>query len=137
MIPMAKADVVRSLVQSYLDQDATAAEQLLADDFTFSSPRDDHLDKATFFERCFPATTQLASHRLVDVVATDGDDVFIRYEYESLQSGQRHSNVEVHTVRDGKVAGIQVFFGGRLSYVQRGRSTPPGQMGIYPPRPER
>src|SRR5262245_13134931 len=106
MIPMPKADVVRALVQSYLDQDAAAADQLLADSFTFTSPQDDHLDKATFFERCFPANTQLDSHRLVDVV--------IRYEYESLQTGQRHSNVEVHTVRDGKVTEIQVFFGGRL-----------------------
>jgi hypothetical protein len=114
MIPMAKADVVRALVQSYLDQDATAAEQLLDDDFTFTSPQDDHIDKATFFERCFPASTQLESHRLVDVVPTEGDDVFIRYEYESLQSGQHHSNVEVHTVRDRRVTEIQVFFGGRL-----------------------
>jgi ketosteroid isomerase-like protein len=114
MIPMAKADVVRALVQSYLDQDAAAADQLLADDFTFTSPQDDHIDKATFFERCFPASTLLESHRLVDVVPTEGDDVFIRYEYESLQSGQRHSNVEVHTVRGGKVTEIQVFFGGRL-----------------------
>jgi ketosteroid isomerase-like protein len=114
MIPMPKADVVRALVQSYLDQDATAADQLLADSFTFTSPQDDHLDKATFFERCFPANTQLDSHRLVDVVPTESDDVFIRYEYESLQTGQRHSNVEVHTVRDGKVTEIQVFFGGRL-----------------------
>jgi ketosteroid isomerase-like protein len=111
---MTKADAVRALVQSYLDQDAAAADRLLADDFTFTSPQDDHIDKATFFERCFPATTQLESHRLVDVVATGGDDVFIRYEYESLQSGQRHSNVEVHTVRDGEVTEIQVFFGGRL-----------------------
>ena len=111
---MAKAEVVRALVQSYVDQDAAVASQLLADDFTFTSPQDDHIDRATFFDRCFPASTLLESHRLVDVVPTEGDDVFIRYEYESLQTGQRHSNVEVHTVRGGKVTEIQVFFGGRL-----------------------
>jgi ketosteroid isomerase-like protein len=110
---MANVDVVRKLVQSYLAQDAVAADELIADDFTFTSPQDDHIDKATFFERCFPATTQLASHRLLDVITTEGDDVFLRYEYESLQTGQRHRNVEVHTVRDGKVTEIQVFFGGR------------------------
>ena len=111
---MAKSDVVRALVQSYLHQDTAAADQLLADDFTFTSPQDDHIDKATFFERCFPASVLLESHRLVDVVPTEDDDVFMRYEYESLQTGQRHSNVEVHTVRGGKVTEIQVFFGGRL-----------------------
>ncbi|MGH3452862.1 MAG: nuclear transport factor 2 family protein [Nocardioidaceae bacterium] len=111
---MANADVVRMLVQSYLAQDATTADEMIADDFTFTSPQDDHIDKATFFERCFPATTQLASHRLLDVVATDGDDVFLRYEYESLQTGHRHRNVEVHTVRAGRVVEIEVYFGGRV-----------------------
>ena len=110
---MANADVVRMLVQSYLAQDATTADEMIADDFTFTSPQDDHIDKATFFERCFPASVQLDSYRLVDVVPTEGD-VFIRYEYVSLQTGKRHSNVEVHTVRDGQVTEIQVFFGGLL-----------------------
>lgn len=112
MSQMAHADVVRALVQSYLAQDASAADRLIADDFSFTSPQDDHLDKATFFERCFPASVQLDSYRLVDVVPTEGDDVFIRYEYVSLQTGQRHSNVEVHTVRGDRVTEIQVFFGG-------------------------
>jgi ketosteroid isomerase-like protein len=111
---MANADVVRRLVQSYLAQDAAAADELLAADFTFTSPQDDHIDKATFFERCFPATTQLASHQVLDVVPTDGDHVFLRYEYESLQTGQRHRNVEVHTVRSGRVVEIEVYFGGRV-----------------------
>lgn len=112
MSQMAHADVVRALVQSYLAQDASAADRLIADDFSFTSPQDDHIDKATFFERCFPASVRLDSYRLVDVVPTDGDDVFIRYEYVSLQTGQRHSNVEVHTVRGDQVTEIQVFFGG-------------------------
>ena len=112
MSQMAHADVVRALVQSYLAQDATAADRLIADDFSFTSPYDDHIDKATFFERCFPASTQLDSHRLLDVVPTDGDGVFIRYEYRSLQTGQRHRNVEVHTVRGEQVTEIQVYFGG-------------------------
>jgi hypothetical protein len=45
-------------------------------------------------------------------VATDGDDVFVLYEYE-LEGGQRHRNAEVITVRDGRVTESQVFFGGR------------------------
>jgi ketosteroid isomerase-like protein len=114
MSQMAHADVVRALVQSYLAQDAGAADRLIADDFSFTSPQDDHIDKATFFAQCFPASVQLDSYRLVDVVRAEGDDVFIRYEYVSLQTGQRHSNVEVHTVRGDQVTEIQVFFGGLL-----------------------
>ncbi len=56
MSQMAHADVVGALVQSYLAQDASAANRLIADDFSFTSPQDDHIDKATFFERGFPAS---------------------------------------------------------------------------------
>jgi ketosteroid isomerase-like protein len=110
---MSNADVVRSLIQTYLDQDRQAADRLIGDAFVFTSPQDDHIDRATFFERCFPASTQLATHRLLEI-ATTGDGVFVLYEYDSLTDGRRYRNVEFHTVRDGQVAEIQVFFGGRV-----------------------
>jgi hypothetical protein len=34
-------------------------------------------------------------------IPSDGDDVFVMYEYELL-TGERHRNVEVLTVRDSK-----------------------------------
>lgn len=45
---------MRANFASYLAQDRDTAEQLIADDFVFTSPQDDHVDKATFFGRCFP-----------------------------------------------------------------------------------
>jgi ketosteroid isomerase-like protein len=111
---MSHADVTRALMQSYLAQDRDAAEQLIADDFVFTSPQDDHIDRATFFERCFPASTQLATQQLLEIATTDDDGVFVLYEYDSITDGQRYRNAEFHTVRDGRVAEIQVFFGGRV-----------------------
>lgn len=104
-------DVVRAMFRAYLDQDRAAAEPLLADDFTFTSPQDDHIDKGAFFERCFPTTERLAWYELPQVVAADGDDVFVMYDYE-LKTGEHHRNVEVLTVRDGRIVETQVFFGG-------------------------
>ncbi|MGX1759349.1 hypothetical protein ACWIG5_20935 [Streptomyces lydicus] len=46
-------------------------------------------------------------------MALDGEQVFVRYEYE-LKTGERHRNVEVLTVRDGRLAETQVYFGGRF-----------------------
>jgi ketosteroid isomerase-like protein len=111
---MSNADVVRSLTESYLTQDRDAAERLIADDFVFTSPQDDHIDRATFFERCFPATTQLATQRVLEIATTAGDGVFVLYEYDSVTDGQRYRNAEFHTVRDGRVVEVQVFFGGRV-----------------------
>lgn len=114
---MTNTDVVRKCFESYLARDRGAAESLIAGDFVFTSPQDDHIGRATFFERCFPTAGRFRTQELLHVVATDGDDVFVMYEYELL-TGERHRNVEVLTVRDGKVVEAQVFFGGNYSVVE-------------------
>ncbi|MFK0261281.1 hypothetical protein ACIQU1_08075 [Streptomyces angustmyceticus] len=48
---------------------------------------------------------------VLDAVAVDGTRVYVRYENE-LKTGERPRNVEVTTVRDGRFAETQVFFGG-------------------------
>jgi ketosteroid isomerase-like protein len=111
-MPQPDADTVRAFFASYLAQDRAAAERLVAEEFVFTSPQDDHIDRAAFFERCFPTADRFKDHQLLAVVPSDDDDVFVLYEYE-LEGGQRHRNAEVITVRDGQVTESQVFFGGR------------------------
>jgi ketosteroid isomerase-like protein len=101
------------MFESYLTQDRDTADRLLAEEFAFTSPQDDHIDKAAFFERCFPTADRLVSQEMLYVVPTDGDDVFVMYEYE-LKTGERHRNVELLTVRDDRIVESQVFFGGRV-----------------------
>ncbi|WP_199432243.1 nuclear transport factor 2 family protein [Qaidamihabitans albus] len=114
---MTNADVVRACFASYLAQDRAAAESLIAEDFVFTSPQDDHIDRAAFFERCFPTAGRLVTQELLHVTPTDGDDVFVLYEYQ-LRTGERHRNTEVLTVRDGRIVETQVFFGGRVPDAQ-------------------
>jgi ketosteroid isomerase-like protein len=108
-----KVEIAQAMLESFRAQDRAAAERLLADDFVFTSPQDDHIDKATFFERCFPTADRFIAQEIRHVVPTDGDDVFLMYEYE-LPSGERYRNVEVLTVRGDRIAETQVFFGGRV-----------------------
>lgn len=110
---MDKADTVRECFASYVSQDRHAAERLIGDPFVFTSPQDDHIDRAAYFERCFPTMDRLRRHELLHVTPTGGDDVFVLYEYE-LQTGETYRNAEVLTVRDGQVVEVQVFFGGRV-----------------------
>jgi hypothetical protein len=79
----------------------------------FTSPQDDHIDRAAYFERCFPTSSRMRRQELLHVTPAGGGDVFLLYEYE-LQSGEVHRNTEVLTVRDGQVVEAQVFFGGRV-----------------------
>ncbi|MGH8791574.1 MAG: nuclear transport factor 2 family protein [Stackebrandtia sp.] len=110
---MSNVDVVRACLHSYISQDHDAADRLIAEDFVFTSPQDDHIDKAAFFERCFPTADRFRSQQIIEAVPAAGDDVILMYEYE-LQTGERYRNVEVSTVRQGRITETQVFFGGRV-----------------------
>ena len=107
-----KVDTVRAMFDSYLRQDRDLAERLLADEFVFISPQDDHIDRAAFFERCFQTANRLVRQDLLHVVPDYDDDVFVMYEYE-LKTGERHRNVELLTVHGDQITEAQVFFGGR------------------------
>ncbi|WP_131739145.1 nuclear transport factor 2 family protein [Actinomadura roseirufa] len=110
---MPNTDVVRACLESYMAQDRAAAERLIAPGFVFTSPQDDRIDRAAFFERCFPTADRFRSQEILSCVPAAGDGVFLLYEYE-LESGARYRNVELSTVRDGQITETQVFFGGRV-----------------------
>ncbi|WP_432003871.1 nuclear transport factor 2 family protein [Streptomyces sioyaensis] len=110
---MSHVDVVRAAFEAYLAQDRTAMDRLLAEDYVFTSPQDDHIRKAAFLEVCFPTADRLRRQVILDAVPLDDEQVCVRYEYE-LKTGERHRNVEVTTVRGGRLTETQVYFGGRF-----------------------
>jgi ketosteroid isomerase-like protein len=112
-VPTSRTEVVRAAFEAYRAQDRDVADRLMAEELTFTSPQDDHIDRAAYFERCFPTADRLVSQEVLELVDAGDDGVFILYEYE-LKTGERHRNTEFITVRDGRIAEIQVFFGGRV-----------------------
>lgn len=110
---MTNTDIVRALFEAYLAQDRETADRLLAADLVFTSPLDDHIDKAAYLERCFPTADRLVSQRILQLVAAGDDGVFLLYQYE-LKTGQRHRNAEYLILAGGQVTEIQVFFGGQF-----------------------
>lgn len=110
---MASTDVVQASFEAYLAQDRAAAERLLADDFVFTSPQDDHIGKEVFLERCFPTADRLISQRILRLVDVGDGGVVVMYEYV-LTTGERYRNMEFSTVRDGQLTQTQVYFGGRF-----------------------
>ncbi|MGE5292711.1 MAG: nuclear transport factor 2 family protein [Micromonosporaceae bacterium] len=110
---MWNTDIVRAVFDAYIAQDRGTADRLIAEDFAFTSPQDDHIGKAAYLERCFPTADRLRFQEILELTAAGDDGVFIMYEYE-LKTGERHRNAEFITVRDGRLAEVQVFFGGRV-----------------------
>ena len=110
---MSNSDAVRDMFRAYLTGDLVTAETLLAAEFVFTSPQDDHIDRTAFLERCFPTADRLVSQVLLYAVDLPDGAVFIMYDYE-LKTGGRYRNTEVTTVREQPLTETQVFFGGNI-----------------------
>lgn len=105
----ATSDVVRKYFAAYEAKDRQAVEALLSEDFTFSSSLDDRIDKAQYFERCWPNSEHLSKFRITKLFA-EGDEGFVTYECEQTD-GWRFRNTEFFTLVNGKIAHIDVYFG--------------------------
>lgn len=110
---MTPEEIVRANFDAYLNQDRAACEALLAEEFVFTSPQDDHIDRRAFFERCFPTADRVSRQDLIHVVRAGDRDVIVLYEYD-LVSGGTFRNAEVITVADEQIVEVQVFFGGQV-----------------------
>jgi ketosteroid isomerase-like protein len=104
-----RSDTVRAIFAAYLAGDRKAVEDCLADDFRFTSPYDDEIDKATYFERCWRGSDWIERHQLEKIIA-DGDEVFVTYQCVA-RDGKRFRNTEFFSFGGDKVKRIDVYFG--------------------------
>jgi hypothetical protein len=51
--------VARAAYRAYVDKDRVAIEALIADDYHFTSPIDNSLDRETYFEVCWPNSSSM------------------------------------------------------------------------------
>jgi hypothetical protein len=115
----AKVAVVRAMYEAFANQDRAAIEPLLADAFHFTSPLDNRIDRATYFERCWPLSEQSEGFDFVAVVPA-GNRVFVTYEARS-KGGKRFRNTEVCLFQGRQVVEVEVYFGWDLPH-----KAPPG-----------
>jgi hypothetical protein len=89
--------------------DRAAVEAMLSDDFTFSSPVDVGLDRAGFFERCWPGAGAGQAFSFVRLIPSD-DEVIVTYELTHAD-GRRGRNTEVLSFRGDRICAAEVYFG--------------------------
>jgi hypothetical protein len=85
---------------------------VLTEDFVFSSPLDVGLDRAGYFERCWPGAGQGQQFDFVRVVQS-GDEVIVTYEM-TRTDGVRGRNTEILTFRGEQISKAEVYFGWNL-----------------------
>jgi ketosteroid isomerase-like protein len=104
-----KTAIIRALFAAYLSNDRKVVEDLLADDFRFTSPYDDNIDKATYFERCWRNSDWIERHELQRIFV-EGDEGFVTYNCVA-KSGRNFRNTEFFVFDGDKIKRIDVYFG--------------------------
>ena len=103
------SDLVRKYFRAYETKDRKAVEALLSDDFTFTSPYDDHIDREEYFERCWPSSERISAFS-IEKLFEQGNEVFVRYQLQP-KAGESFRNTEHMTIEDGKIKQVDVYFG--------------------------
>lgn len=85
----------------------------MADDFTFTSPKDDHLSREQYWVECWANSDMIHSYKILNLVE-EGSTAFVRY-VAKLQDGKRFINTEFFSIENGKIASVEVYFGRELS----------------------
>jgi ketosteroid isomerase-like protein len=101
--------IARDCYAAYESGDRDLIERHLTDDYTFFAPPDPGIDRATYFERCWPnagAIEGFEFERLVEV----GDEVLVTYE-ATRTDGSRFRNTEILTFEGDNVVRTEVYFG--------------------------
>lgn len=91
-------------------------DEMMADDFTFTSPApDDHISKAEFKKRCWETQINFIQKTDLELVTVKGDEVLVKYLCHT-QNGKSFRNVEYFRLRDRKIAVFECYFGGNMTY---------------------
>ena len=108
-MPLSRSDIIRHCFGAYKSKDRKALEELLSDDFTFTSPYDDAIDKATYFERCWPNSEQIREH-VIERIFREDDAAFVTYKCIT-DDGKEFRNTEFFTFMGDRIKTVDVYFG--------------------------
>jgi hypothetical protein len=100
--------LIQKVFTAWQKRDWDFVESALADGFHFTSPYDDHLDKAEYRQKCWNAVKEIEEFEFVALIA-EGEEAFIRYK--GRVNGMAVQNTEHFRFQNGKIKEITVFFG--------------------------
>lgn len=109
MPAQSKAEIIRALFAAYLSNDRKSVEDSFTDDFRFTSPYDDRLDKVAYFERCWRNSDWIERHDIEKIFVQD-DEAFVTYKCVA-KGGKSFRNTEFFAFAGDRINRIDVYFG--------------------------
>jgi len=110
----ANQKLIKDYYAAYEKKDWNRLKSLVADDFTFTSPNDDHIDLNAYKEKCWPNAYNIKRFDL-DKLMVDGDEAFVTYNGWTTD-GRVFRNTEYFQFKDGKIKENVCFFGPGISF---------------------
>jgi ketosteroid isomerase-like protein len=105
-----RLQAVRDSYRAYETNDRALIERVLSQDLVFSAPPDVGIDRATYFERCWPNAGQIAAFEFKRLVEVE-DEVLVTYE-ATRDDGTRFRNTEIFGfASDDTISRVEVYFG--------------------------
>jgi ketosteroid isomerase-like protein len=107
-----RLELARETYGAYESGDRRVLERIVSEDFTFYSPLDVGIDRASYFERCWPNAELIESFEFKRLIQS-GDEGGVTYE-STKADGQRFRNTEVLTFDGERLSRAEVYFGWNL-----------------------
>ena len=89
--------IAKACFEAYVHKDRAAIELLINDEFHFTSPLDNRIDRKTYFERCWPNSQHIVEFKFMHVVPFE-DKVVVVYEGSS-SNGEIFRNTDSYSPR--------------------------------------
>jgi ketosteroid isomerase-like protein len=107
-----RLQLVRDCFRAYETGDRDLIERVLGEDLVFSAPPDVGIDRATYFERCWPGARHLEAFAFVRLAELDAEVVAT---YEATRTdGRKFRNTEIFGFDGERIDRVEVYFGWNL-----------------------
>jgi hypothetical protein len=101
--------IVRRYFQAYESKVRNDIEALLGNDFVFSSPHDNRIDRQTYLAQCWPFAKDVEAFH-IEKLFENGNEAFVTYLCQPI-ARPSFRNTEFFRVENGKVQEVVVYFG--------------------------
>ena len=108
-------ETIRKYYRTWETKDWPTMDGMLADDFTFSSPVDDHISKSAFKKGCWDTQIALIGRNDLTHLIGAGNDAFVMYVCHTT-NGKTFRNVEYLRLKNRQVGAIECYFGAQNNF---------------------
>jgi hypothetical protein len=96
-------------------KDWSLLDIIMAGDFTFTSPVDDHISKSAYKKGCWDTQIAFVDKFDLELVTVEGNEALVKYLCHT-KNGKSFRNVEYFRLSNQRIEALECYFGGNLTY---------------------